>query len=46
VTDPEMLSIMMLSPLLARTWLPRMKRLFFLLVGFHSSRTEGLAGLF
>lgn len=29
VTVPEMLSIMMLSPPLARTWLPRLKRWLF-----------------
>ena len=29
VTVPEMLSIMMLSPPLAKSWLPRMKRLLF-----------------
>jgi len=45
VTVPEMLSIMMLSPPLARTWLPRMKRSFFSLLGFQSPQADVFAGL-
>ena len=46
VTVPEMLSIMMLSPPLARTWLPRMKRSLFWFLRFLLPRAEGFIGLF
>ena len=45
VTVPEMLSIMMLSPPLAKTWLPRMRRLFLSLMSFQLLGADVLVGL-